>query len=63
MYICPICSKEFEIEEQVSKHLLLCWREHNPNHKPKQAPRKEDIVIRKMDPDISNFFNSFRKDK
>ena len=33
MYICPTCQKQFDNSEDVAKHSLKCWREHNPNHK------------------------------
>lgn len=58
MYICPICNKQFKTEEQITKHSLPCWKEHNPNHKSKSAPRNESVKY-----DISNsvleFFASF----
>lgn len=56
MYICPICHRAFNLEEDIAKHSLKCWREHNPNHKSKEAPHSEDIVERQMNNDILNFF-------
>ena len=59
IYICPTCNKEFNIEEEVIKHFLKCWKEQNPHHKSKPAPRSEDISINEVSDDILNFFNSF----
>lgn len=59
MYICPTCHKEFNTEEDITKHSLRCWREHNPNHKSKSAPRSEDIIERKMNNELFNFFEGF----
>ena len=53
MYICPICNRKFEKEEKLAKHFLPCWKENNPFHISKEAPR---IV----NDDIMNFFNSFK---
>lgn len=60
MYICPTCGKGFETEEALTKHYLKCWKEKNPNHKSKSAPRSEDINTREVSNDIANFFNSFK---
>lgn len=59
MYICPTCGKQFNLEEILVKHMSKCWREKNPAHKSKPAPRSEDINTRKVNTDILNFFNSF----
>lgn len=59
MYICPICSRTFVLEEAISKHVLPCWKEHHPNHRSKDAPRSEDIIIREVNDDVAVFFNSF----
>lgn len=59
MYICPTCNKQFSTEEDITKHSLKCWREHNPNHRSKEAPHSEDIVERKMNDDIFKFFEGF----
>lgn len=59
MFICPTCKKQFEEEEILVKHMAKCWREKNPTHKSKPAPRSEDINSRKATNDIMNFFNSF----
>ena len=56
MYICPTCNKQFNNPEDVAKHSLKCWRDHNPNHKSKEAPHSKDIVERQMNNDILNFF-------
>ena len=61
MYICPICNRQFYTSEKVAKHSLDCWREQNPNHKSKDAPRSEDIVNRHINDDLVNFFNSLKK--
>ena len=61
MYICPTCNKGFKNAEDVAKHSLQCWREHNPNHKPKPAPCKGNVTERQINEDIQNFFISFRK--
>ena len=60
MYICPICNKEFEKEESITKHSLQCWRKHNPGHKSKPAPR-DTITRQEMNEDVVNFFASFKK--
>ena len=59
MYICPECNREFKEEEKLVKHYLRCWKEKNPFHVSKDAPRGEDIETRKINNDIENFFNSF----
>jgi len=61
MYICPICNRQFDNSEQIAKHSLPCWKEHNPNHQSKPAPRSEDIVERKVNDDVLNFFASLQK--
>jgi uncharacterized Zn-finger protein len=60
MYICPICGKEFELEDMLVKHYLKCWKEKNPTHKSKSAPRSEDVNTREVSNDIDSFFNSFK---
>ena len=60
MFICPICGKQFEMEDALVKHMSKCWREKNPNHKSKSAPRSEDINTREDNQDILDFFNSFK---
>lgn len=58
-YICPVCNeKYFSTEDAMRKHLLFCWKEHNPCHKSTPAPRKEKVV-REVNDDIINFFSSF----
>ena len=61
MYICPTCNKQFDTEEIVAKHYLKCWKEKNPCHKSKPAPRSEDINTREINSDVMNFFNSFKE--
>ena len=61
MYICPICKKQFDNEEQVTKHSLPCWKEHNPNHKSKSASRSEDITKREISDDVLSFFTSLQE--
>lgn len=62
MFFCPTCQKEFMEEEKLVKHMSKCWREKNPSHKSKPAPRGEDCVTRKMSNDAQDFFNSFIKE-
>lgn len=63
MYICPICNRKFKNTDDVAKHSLKCWKEKNPNHKSKAAPRSEDIVERSINSDIQSFFSSFQEVK
>ena len=56
MFICPTCRSAFATEEILTKHFLKCWREHNPNHKPKPAPCKGNTTQREMNEDVANFF-------
>ena len=60
-YICPTCSKEFDTKEDVSKHFLKCWKDNNPHHKSKPAPRSEDINTTEISDDIADFFSSFER--
>ena len=60
MYICPTCEKQFHTEEVLTKHFLKCWKDKNPNHKSKSAPRSEDINTREVCKDVLDFFNSFK---
>lgn len=59
MYICPTCNKQFNNADDIAKHSLKCWKEHNPNHKSKSAPHSEDIIEHKMNDDIFKFFEGF----
>ena len=61
MYICPTCHKGFQTEKMIRKHFLTCWKEQNPFHKSKSAPRGEDVETRKINDDVINFFNSFKE--
>ena len=56
MFICPTCRSAFATEEILTKHFLKCWREHNPNHKPKPAPCKGNTTQREMNEEVANFF-------
>ena len=60
MYICPTCEKQFNTEEILTKHFLKCWKDRNPNHRSKPAPRSEDINTKEITSEISDFFNSFK---
>lgn len=61
MYICPTCNKGYKNPEDVAKHSLQCWREHNSNHVSKPAPCKGNTTEREVDEDIGNFFASFNQ--
>jgi uncharacterized Zn-finger protein len=61
MYICPTCNKQFDMEDVLVKHYLKCWKDKNPCHQAKSAPRSEDINTREVSDDIMNFFNSFKE--
>ena len=61
MYICPTCNRKFKTEEAIAKHSLRCWKEHNPNHRSKEAPHSENITERKINSDIINFFASLQE--
>ena len=62
MYICPTCHQTYKNAEDVAKHSLRCWREHNPNHKSAPAPCKGNITKRQVNEDTLKFFSSFRKE-
>ena len=59
-FICPICLREFEKENDIVKHLAICWGEKNPYHKSKPAPRSEDVNTREDNLGIIDFFNYFK---
>jgi len=61
-YVCPTCDKEFNTDEEVSKHFLKCWKNNNPYHKSKSAPRSEDINTREINEDIAKFFVSLEEE-
>ncbi len=63
MYICPTCRKSFNTEEDIGKHFLRCWQQHNPNHKSKPAPRSEDKTERKVNDSVLNFFAALQEKK
>lgn len=56
MYICPVCQRKFEKEDWMRKHYLACWKEHNPNHISKPAPRSETLESREVCDDVTEFF-------
>ena len=61
MYICPTCNGMFESADDVAKHSLGCWREHNPGHKSKPAPRSANIETREISNDLAQFFANLQK--
>lgn len=56
IYICPTCEREFNTEEEVSKHFLKCWKDNNPHHISKPAPRSENISVSEASQEIFEFF-------
>lgn len=62
MYVCPTCNQRFTLEAGLVKHFLRCWKERNPNHKSKDAPRSEDVVTRQVNAATVDFFASFKGD-
>ena len=56
MFICPTCGKQIEMEAVLVKHMSKCWREKNPTHKSKPAPRSADVNTREIDDELLNFF-------
>ena len=62
IYICPTCGKELNNEEEIATHFLKCWKEQNPHHKSKPAPRSEDIVTTKVNEDIMKFFTTLQEE-
>jgi len=62
MYICPICNRGYKNPDDVAKHSLQCWREHNPNHESKHAPCKT-TTEREVSEDVVNFFALFNQCK
>lgn len=61
MYICPACNQKFDKEDILVKHFLKCWKDKNPCHQSKLAPRSEDINTREVGDDILDFFNRFKE--
>lgn len=61
MFICPICKYSFDTEDSIVKHSLKCWKNHNSNHIAMPASQGEDIVIREVNDDISNFFAMLKR--
>lgn len=62
MYICSVCGKKLKDPQQVEKHFLRCWQEHNPNHQSKEAPQSENIEERKVSESVLNFFANLQKE-
>ena len=60
MFVCPSCKNLFSTETLFVKHFTKCWKEHNPNHMSKPAPRSEDLNTREDSQDILNFFKSLK---
>lgn len=56
IYICPTCGKEYETEEEISKHYIKCWKDNNTSYQSKPAPRSKDITVREMGDDMAKFF-------
>ena len=61
MFICPTCKLSFKTEDDVAKHSLKCWKQHNPNHISTPAPQGEDIITREVNNDIANFFAGLQR--
>ena len=57
-YICPTCKKEYDTSEQVAKCFLKCWKQENPHHKSKPAPRSENISVSGATEDVLAFFKN-----
>lgn len=55
MYTCPVCLKSFP-KDIIAKHYLKCWKENNPYHKSKDAPRSSDVEVRDVNEDTLKFF-------
>ncbi len=63
MFICKICHREFFTAEDVAKHSLKCWKEQNPYRQSKPAPHSENIVERKVNDEILDFFSNIQERK
>lgn len=61
MYICPTCKRTFINPDKLTSHFLPCWKEHNPNHISKPAPRSEDKIEREVNDEMANFFAMLNK--
>jgi hypothetical protein len=61
MFICPVCKKQYEKDQDVAKCFLKCWKEQNPVHKSKNAPKSEDKIERQCEESVLNFFEKFNK--
>lgn len=55
MYFCSCCGKPYEKEEKLVQHFSKCWKEKNPCHHSKDAPRSEDIVTIVNSESLLNF--------
>lgn len=62
MFICPICSKEFDTEENIRGHFLTCWKEHHSVHKSKSAPHSESTT-RQTNVSIVDFFKRINNER
>ena len=60
MYYCPVCQRGFQTEDIIRKHFLSCWKEHNPNYQSTSAPRSADIINRKVDNNVLEFFKRLK---
>ena len=39
---------------------MKCWKDNNPHHKSKPAPRSADVNVSTANDDIIQFFNSLK---
>ena len=44
----------------ITKHFMKCWKDNNPHHKSKPAPRSADVNVSTANDDIIQFFNSLK---
>lgn len=42
MYICSSCGGAFLTENSMLEHYMKCWKDKNPGHTSKPAPRSQD---------------------
>lgn len=61
MFICPVCHQEFDSEQKVVHHYLACWKENALPHKPKEAPRSQDINKSNGADAMQNFMEGLKK--
>ena len=60
MFICPVCKTQYKTEEAVAKCFLRCWKQQNPNHKSNEAPHSDDVVVRRVNTEMEDFFNGLK---